>query len=241
MIDLPLYYAPMGVEQRSYSSFSPHKEVIGESRYRVVFGHSSPHFAVKEFKPGKIGHFSSTQEAMDEIRRHREEQSELISAIISEGSQPLNIPSSDYVIHAAEDGKVTYSEVQPWIHRGSTLYDLGLGVMSLPSASLDQLENTFQASLSIWGQERNLIDLVGSSAKKFNIFQKALRRLLPIFYAENLVVDQNGNVQIIDFGKYAIGFERSPARDRVNVYAELVGTYISRGILKLTKFARGLN
>lgn len=211
---------------------SPDQEVA-ETRKSFVDGYCAKNpLVVKYKKPHVERSFGDANAAIGNINMIRQKRAEIIASLNETGDSEEMVPPTSPVIHKTDDEKITYSETQEWFQNASTLAGLGIGVHALPPRSIVELRNLFWANIKFWQKEGYSLDIVGSTATPRSWKNKLLRNILPVYYSENIMIDQSGNTRFVDIGK----FDKNAKKDlktTVRHYLHLVGSLMSMGVLTM--------
>lgn len=138
----------------------------------MIEGYLGQKLVRKTFKPDSGIAFGSIEDVRAAIDKERKGKKLAQELVVSKGISPDQVPQSDYVIHADEGGNVTFTEFQALHPDSRNLSELKLSVLRLPSDSLRQLDRAFDAAGDFARSRGNILDLTGSSTKKYFSFQK---------------------------------------------------------------------
>jgi hypothetical protein len=210
--------------------FIPSDVQIAESKKAIVYGYESQKLVVKEPKAGNK-EYDAIETVIGIIRNHEEAEKKLEGMLVEHGARPGLLVREEGVIHQIHDGsKITYSRVQKWQKSSITLAEAGTDILKLPRQSLIDLRAVFTANIEIWGKNKGFLDIVGSSASKKSVWDKVLRHLLPIFYSENILIDEKGVLKIIDTAT-ANNPLKADIKTKIRCVLQIFGSRLSIAIL----------
>jgi len=213
-------------------------EIVGESKFRTVQGYIETKLVVKTRKAYRPRVFDSVASATSALDKERRERETLITLGREMGVSDAFITSSEFVVHANPSGHITYSEFQEWFKGGKTLSKVGSNIWNLPDQTLEELDRILQLNIRVWKEQDTSFDIVGSTNNTYSALMELARRLLPLFFSENILIDDHNNVRVIDhrINKPKSGFRS--VKDKVRTGSEIVGSLLSSAIIQAIRIKR---
>lgn len=221
------------MERRVSSDFFPFitpTTIVGESRYRLVKGYEVSNVVTKSYKNGiHPNRFTDIATALEDAKEREKNLIMFQQTLTTYGHSKQLIPPVSRVVYRNESGDIALSEVQPWYKNATSLQSKRLRVLSLPDDSLTDLKALFR-SARMMAHDRRYVDIVGSTTRNIHVPKKVLRKLFPLFYSENIVIDSEGTPRFIDVGSLNKKY-RTTLKGKISARLDSIGALVSIGII----------
>ncbi|MEK9200524.1 MAG: hypothetical protein AAB909_00960 [Patescibacteria group bacterium] len=174
-------------------------KLIGSSRKTEVYGFEPEGLVVKIPKVGS-NQFESVDQAREDVLLHRTLIERVSGLMEKSGGMRSTMFPDEAVIHKDGQGRITYARVQPYLKHAVSLSDLGMKIIDMSKKDLEELKRIFKINIDLWKNEGVYLDMVGSTASKRNFFLRKIKRLLPLFFSENIMIDKQKGLFMVDVG-----------------------------------------
>lgn len=223
----------MGAERRNNQSFPDNSEpsnvalplrdggvLLGESTNSTVVLYPRDEGGCTVVKiatrPG-IRVYSTPEEAYASIAGAQKDL-ETISAIVPRAVEP-----EQCVICSTPDGKgITYLRLQSETV-GSRLADTDINALS--KRALEELSAIFRENIEMFKRDRSVFDIIGSTAEQPSVFTRFFRHLRPLSTSENIMVDDRGDIKIIDTA--VLRYDSTNLIGKLRIRAQVIGSHLA--------------
>lgn len=211
-------------------TFTKPDRIVGESRQRMVYGYEIPGLVMKVYKSGRKD-FVSVDQVIEKIKSNSAERDIFVTALDKPGSPAdVLVPATKPVISRNGNGFITYTDTQLLIQDGLPIPRSKMNIFSLPTESLIDLKNILSTNIHLWRAQGISVDLLGSTGNRIPLAQRVLRHFLPVFYSQNILFTDSGEVRFIDVGLFDMN-EDTGLEYKLRQISSVIGSYISLGLV----------